>query len=70
MSLERLVELYTRFVEHFSRSLHYASGTKLIFNTTFHSQTNGQSERIIQILEDMLQACMLDFGVLGISYYL
>ena len=35
--------------------------TKLAFSTTFHSQSDGQSERVIQILEDMLRACTLDF---------
>ena len=29
-------------------------------STTFHPQTDGQSERTIQVLEDMLQACALD----------
>ena len=39
-----------------------ALGTKLHSSTATHSQTDDQSERIIQILEDMLKACMLDFG--------
>ncbi|RZC20813.1 Transposon Ty3-G Gag-Pol polyprotein [Glycine soja] len=37
-------------------------GTRLDLSTAFHPQINGQSERMIQILEDMLRACMLDFG--------
>ena len=35
-------------------------GTRLTMSTTFHPQTDGQSERTIQVLEDMLQACVLD----------
>ena len=37
-------------------------GTRLNFSTTYHSQTDGQSERTIQTLKDMLRTCVLDFG--------
>lgn len=50
----------SRFVSHFWKSLHQALGTNLSFSTTYHPQTDGQSERTIQILEDMLRACVND----------
>ncbi|OMO58913.1 reverse transcriptase [Corchorus capsularis] len=50
----------SRFVAEFWGSLHKALGTKLNFSTAFHPQTDGQSERTIQILEDMLRACAID----------
>ena len=43
-----------RFTSRFWPSLQYALGTKLRFSTAFHPQTDGQSERTIQTLEDML----------------
>ncbi|GKA95176.1 putative reverse transcriptase domain-containing protein [Tanacetum coccineum] len=39
-----------------------ALGTQLDMSTTYHPQTDGQSERTIQTLEDMLRACVTDFG--------
>ncbi|XP_028056865.1 uncharacterized protein LOC114260871 [Camellia sinensis] len=51
-----------RFVSLFWRSLHTALGTSLNFSTAFHPQTDGQSERTIQTLEDMLRACVIDLG--------
>ncbi|GJW63557.1 putative reverse transcriptase domain-containing protein [Tanacetum coccineum] len=51
-----------RFTSQFWKALHKALGTRLDMSTTYHPQTNGQSERTIQNLEDMLRACVLDFG--------
>ncbi|GJR98542.1 putative reverse transcriptase domain-containing protein [Tanacetum coccineum] len=44
------------------RSLQKALGTNLDMSTAYHPQTDGQSERTIQTLEDMLCACAIDFG--------
>ncbi|GJW80224.1 putative reverse transcriptase domain-containing protein [Tanacetum coccineum] len=44
------------------RSLQKALGTSLDMSTAYHPQTDGQSERTIQTLEDMLRACVIDFG--------
>ncbi|GJT79562.1 putative reverse transcriptase domain-containing protein [Tanacetum coccineum] len=51
-----------RFTSHFWKSLNKALGTRLDTSTTYHPPTDGQSERTIQTLEDMLRACVLDFG--------
>ena len=49
-----------RFTAHFWKSFQKAMGTRLTMSTTFHPQTDGQSERTIQMLEDMPRACVLD----------
>ncbi|XP_071921751.1 uncharacterized protein [Coffea arabica] len=51
-----------RFVSRFWQKFQETLGTKLRFSTAYHPQTDGQSERIIQTLEDMLRSCILDFG--------
>ncbi|GKB38656.1 putative reverse transcriptase domain-containing protein [Tanacetum coccineum] len=50
------------FVSNFWRSLQKDLGTNLDMSTTYDPQTDGQSERAIQTLEDMLHACAIDFG--------
>ncbi|KAJ9542555.1 hypothetical protein OSB04_029061 [Centaurea solstitialis] len=52
----------TRFTSRFWERFQKEMGTQLHFSTAFHPQTDGQSERTIQTLEDMLRACVLDFG--------
>ncbi|WRX14095.1 Reverse transcriptase domain - like 10 [Theobroma cacao] len=51
------------FVSKCLGKLQEALGTKLDFSTAFHPQTDGQSERTIQTLENMLRACVIDLGV-------
>nr|GEU61272.1 reverse transcriptase domain-containing protein [Tanacetum cinerariifolium] len=51
-----------RFASNFWRSLQNALGTRLDMSTAYHPKTDGQSERTIQTLEDMLRACAIDFG--------
>ena len=46
----------------FWKTLHAELGTKLDLSTAFHPQTDGQSKRTIQVLEDMLRACVIEFG--------
>ena len=50
-----------RFTAWLWQSLQEVSGTKLTLSTAYHPQIDGQSERTIQILEDMLRTCVLDF---------
>jgi transposase InsO family protein len=51
----------TKFVACFWEQLHERLGTKLIRTSIYHPQTDGQTERINQILEDMLRASILNF---------
>ncbi|GJW59411.1 putative reverse transcriptase domain-containing protein, partial [Tanacetum coccineum] len=50
-----------RFTYQFWKSINKALGTQLDMSTAYHLQTDGQSERTIQTLEDMLRACVIDF---------
>jgi hypothetical protein len=51
-----------QFVAHFSEQLQSSLGTKLIRSSAYHPQTDGQTERVNQILEDMLRACIIHYG--------
>ncbi|GJR03332.1 putative nucleotidyltransferase, ribonuclease H [Tanacetum coccineum] len=50
------------FTSRFWKSLQEAMGTQMDMSTAYHPETDGQSERTIQTLEDMLRACVIDFG--------
>ena len=49
----------TQFTSMFWKTLHAELGTRLDLSTAFHPQTDGQSERTIQVLKDMLRACVI-----------
>jgi len=51
-----------RFTSRFWKSLQDALGSKLRLSSAYHPQTDGQSERIIQSLEDLLRVCVLEQG--------
>ncbi|GJY28816.1 putative reverse transcriptase domain-containing protein [Tanacetum coccineum] len=51
----------SHFISRFWQSMQEALGTRLDMSTAYHPQTDAQSEHTIQILEDMLRACVLDF---------
>nr|GEZ02127.1 putative reverse transcriptase domain, ribonuclease H-like domain, aspartic peptidase domain protein [Tanacetum cinerariifolium] len=52
----------SHFTSRFWQSLQNALGSQLDMSTAYHPETDGQSERTIQTLEDMLRACAIDFG--------
>ena len=68
-SLNKLAELfitkimkYPRFTSKFLVAFQEALGTRLLYSTAYHPQTDGQSEKTIQTLEDMLRSLVLQFG--------
>ena len=50
-----------QFTSRFWRPFKEGLGTNVKLSTIFHPQTDGQAERTIQTLEDMLRACIIDF---------
>ncbi|KAD4888044.1 hypothetical protein E3N88_20117 [Mikania micrantha] len=50
------------FISHFWKSLQSSLGTQLNLSTAYHPQTDGQSERTVQTLEDLLRCCMIYLG--------
>ncbi|KAL6225622.1 hypothetical protein ACLB2K_004471 [Fragaria x ananassa] len=59
---QRVSDCDARFTSRFWVSLQTAMETKLDMSTAFHPQTDGQTERVNQVMEDMLRSCILDFG--------
>jgi hypothetical protein len=52
----------SQFVAHFWEQLHASLWTHLIHSSAYHPQTDGQTERVNQILEDMLRACVIEYS--------
>ena len=61
MSLSIVSKKDPQFTSRFWKGLQLALGTWLNFSTAFHQQTDGRSERLIQVLEDMLRGCVMEF---------
>jgi transposase InsO family protein len=51
----------SQFIAHFWEQLHVSLGTHLIHSSAYHPQTDGQTERVNKILEDMLRACVMEY---------
>jgi hypothetical protein len=50
----------SQFVAHFWEQLHASQRTRLIHSSSYHPQTDGQTERVNQIFKDMLRDCVLE----------
>ncbi|GJS06631.1 putative reverse transcriptase domain-containing protein [Tanacetum coccineum] len=61
-SLQHILDQKDHFTSRFWQSLQSALGTQLDMSMAYHPETDGQSERTIQTLKDMLRACVIDFG--------
>ncbi|GJY51666.1 putative reverse transcriptase domain-containing protein [Tanacetum coccineum] len=62
VSISVISDRDSHFTSRFWQSMHNALGTQLDMSMTYHPETDGQSERTIQTLEDMLRACVIEFG--------
>jgi hypothetical protein len=51
-----------QFIARFWEQLQFSLGTKLIRSSAYYPQTDGQTERVNQILEDMVRACIIHYG--------
>jgi transposase InsO family protein len=51
----------TQFITRFWAQVQESLGTKPIHSSSYHPQTDGQTERVNQIVEDMLRACVIHF---------
>jgi transposase InsO family protein len=54
-----VIDRGTQFVSQFWKQFQKSLGTKLLYSTAYHPQIGGQTERVNQILEDMLRSCAL-----------
>ena len=61
VSLSIVSDRDPRFMSRFWKELQSTLGSRLNFSTSFHLQTDGQSERLIEVLEDMLRGCVMEF---------
>ena len=59
-----------QFTSHLWKSFQKGLGTQVNLSTTFHQQTDGQAERTIPTIEDMLRDCLIYFKVVGIIIFL
>ena len=60
VSVSIISHIDLRFTARFWKSFQRAMGTQLMMSTAFHPQTDCQSEMTIQVLEEMMRACVLD----------
>ena len=61
VSLSIVLDRDPRFTSRFWKELQVAFGTRLNFSTTFHPHTDRQSERLIQVLKDLIRGCVMEF---------